>query len=131
MEERIKFPVLRADTFPQHVPRTDDRSGLTYHDKYVIHYDFSEAGTRTKGDSIKMTRTANSGIDMEQAMEEVQRLCNDVIEVGLQCEVRAGEDQSLLVFVRAPQELLNSEIHKSRQVQRNMTQTGPHAIMMG
>lgn len=44
MEEHIKFSVSRVDTFPQHIPRMDDRSGLTYNDKYAIHYDFSDIG---------------------------------------------------------------------------------------
>ncbi|KAH8205448.1 hypothetical protein TruAng_000354 [Truncatella angustata] len=95
MEEHITFSVLRADTFPQHIPRADDRSGLTYNDKYVVHYDFGE-------------------VDEDTAIMEVQRLCADIEGAGLQCEVRASEDRSLLIFVRAPPELLNIEIHKSR-----------------
>jgi hypothetical protein len=40
MEERFDFTVTRADTFP----RLDERIDLPYHDKYVIHYDFSDVG---------------------------------------------------------------------------------------
>jgi hypothetical protein len=53
-------------------------------------------------------------VDEDTAIMEVQRLCADIEGAGLQCEVRAGEDRSLLIFVRAPPELLNIEIHKSR-----------------
>lgn len=47
MDEQISFSVSRVDTFPDYVPRTDERSGLTYSDKYVINYDFSEIGMRS------------------------------------------------------------------------------------
>ncbi|KAK8049033.1 hypothetical protein PG994_010763 [Apiospora phragmitis] len=67
----------------------------TFHDKYVVHYDFSD-------------------VDDETAKEEFRTLVNDLEEAGLQTEVRAGEDHSLLVFVRVPTELLNDEMHKSR-----------------
>lgn len=46
MDEHISFSVSRVDTFPDHVPRTDERSGFTYQDKYVINYDYSEIGMR-------------------------------------------------------------------------------------
>ncbi|KAI4603921.1 hypothetical protein KJ359_000042 [Pestalotiopsis sp. 9143b] len=95
MDEHISFSVSRVDTFPDHVPRTDERSGFTYQDKYVINYDYNE-------------------IDRDTAIDEVSFLCTDIASAGLQCEVRAGEDKSLLIFVRAPKELLSSEIHKSR-----------------
>ncbi|KAK8126361.1 calcium-activated chloride channel-domain-containing protein [Apiospora kogelbergensis] len=67
----------------------------TFHDKYVVHYDFSD-------------------VDDETAKEEFSTLVADLEEAGLQTEVRAGADHSLLVFVRAPTELLNDEMHKSR-----------------
>ncbi|KAK7951967.1 Anoctamin-10 [Apiospora aurea] len=67
----------------------------TFHDKYVVHYDFSDT-------------------DDETAKEEFQTLISDLEEAGLQTEVRAGADHSLLVFVRVPQELLNDTMHKSR-----------------
>jgi anoctamin-10 len=35
-------------------------------------------------------------------------------DVGLQTEVRAGEDQTLLIFVRAGNEVLSNDIYKSR-----------------
>ncbi|KAI0154582.1 calcium-activated chloride channel-domain-containing protein [Xylariaceae sp. FL1272] len=91
MEERFEFTVSRADTFP----RPDERTDLKYHDKYVIHYDFSD-------------------VDDEEATRDIRCMCESLIKVGLQVEVRAGEDQSLLIFVRAPTELLSTEIYKSR-----------------
>ncbi|KAI0189029.1 calcium-activated chloride channel-domain-containing protein [Astrocystis sublimbata] len=91
MEERFNFTVSRADTFPH----TDERSDLKYHDKYVIHYDFGD-------------------IDNESAISEFHSICESLESLGLQLEVRAGEDQSLLIFVRSPAELLSNEIYKSR-----------------
>ncbi|KAI1871901.1 hypothetical protein JX265_005887 [Neoarthrinium moseri] len=91
MEERFNFTVSRADTFP----RVDERTDLKYHDKNVIHYDFS-------------------GVDDEVATGEIRCMCESLSQVGLQTEVRAGEDQSLLIFVRAAAELLSTEIYKSR-----------------
>ncbi|KAK9776404.1 putative Calcium-activated chloride channel-domain-containing protein [Seiridium cardinale] len=95
MEGQFNFSVSRADTFPQHIPRTGDHIGLTYNDKYVMHYDFTD-------------------LDNEAAAEELACLCSDIEHAGLQSEVRAGEGKSLLIFVRASKELLSSEIHKSR-----------------
>lgn len=52
--------------------------------------------------------------DDETAKEEFRSLISDLEDAGLQTEVRAGEDHSLLVFVRVPTELLNDTMHKSR-----------------
>jgi anoctamin-10 len=52
--------------------------------------------------------------DRDTAIDEVSFLCADIEQAGLQTEVRAGEDKSLLIFVRVPKELLSAEIHKSR-----------------
>lgn len=55
MDEKIKFSVSRVDTFPQHIPRADDKSGLTYNDKYVIHYDFSDIGAFLGHQSLQLS----------------------------------------------------------------------------
>ncbi|EGY22149.1 hypothetical protein VD0002_g3554 [Verticillium dahliae] len=67
----------------------------TYNDKYVVKYNFSE-------------------IDQETASRELTELLADLEETGLQTEVRAGYDQTLLVFVKAPRELLGNTVYKSR-----------------
>ncbi|KAM0306265.1 hypothetical protein HYE67_002278 [Fusarium culmorum] len=77
------------------MPSTGLEDTTTYNDKYVVHYDFSE-------------------IDHDTAVKEVRTLLQDLEEVGLHTEVRAGYEQSLLVFVRAPRELLGNWVYKSR-----------------
>ncbi|KAK7924725.1 hypothetical protein PG985_006779 [Apiospora marii] len=86
------FSFKRQGTFGD---RDTSVANRTFHDKYVVHYDFSDT-------------------DDETAKEEFQTLISDLEEAGLQTEVRAGEDHSLLVFVRVPTELLNDEMHRSR-----------------
>jgi anoctamin-10 len=67
----------------------------TYNDKYVVLYDFSD-------------------IDRDTAVKEVKTLLEDLEEIGLHTEVRAGYEQSLLIFIRAPHELLGNWVYKSR-----------------
>lgn len=66
-------------------------------DKYVVHYDFSD-------------------VEPEQAIEELKCICRDLQGVGLETEVRAGYDKTLLIFVRVPKPILDAEIFKSRYV---------------
>ncbi|KAH6888396.1 calcium-activated chloride channel-domain-containing protein [Thelonectria olida] len=67
----------------------------TYNDKYVVLYDFSEA-------------------DHDVAVDEFKTLLEDLESAGFDTEVRAGYDQSLMVFVKAPHDLLGRAVHKSR-----------------
>ncbi|KAH6693612.1 calcium-activated chloride channel-domain-containing protein [Plectosphaerella plurivora] len=67
----------------------------TYNDKYVITYNFGE-------------------IDSDTASHELEMLLTDLEAAGLQTEVRAGYDQILLIFVKAPRELLGNTVYKSR-----------------
>ncbi|KAF2090717.1 hypothetical protein K490DRAFT_71072 [Saccharata proteae CBS 121410] len=69
--------------------------GVTYNNIYVVHYNFSD-------------------VDYFTAIDEFHTLLQDLEEVGLHTEVRAGFDQSLLVFVKAPRELLGNWVYKSR-----------------
>ncbi|KAF7557109.1 hypothetical protein G7Z17_g860 [Cylindrodendrum hubeiense] len=71
------------------------RAPTTYNDKYVVLYDFGDA-------------------DHNEAIDEFKTLLQDLEEAGLDTEVRPGYDQSLLVFVKAPRELLGHAVHKSR-----------------
>ncbi|KAF2021061.1 DUF590-domain-containing protein [Aaosphaeria arxii CBS 175.79] len=68
---------------------------LPCNDKYIIVYDFSEAET-------------------DEAIKEFSTLLEDVKSVGLHTEVRAGYNQTLLVFVQAPRELLGNTVYRSR-----------------
>ncbi|KAJ0162184.1 Uncharacterized protein CTA2_4965 [Colletotrichum tanaceti] len=68
----------------------------SYNDKYVVVYDFSEI------------------VDAETSVKELTTLLSDLESAGLQTEVRAGYDQTLLVFVKAPRELLGNTVYKSR-----------------
>lgn len=67
----------------------------TYNDKYVVHYDFA-------------------GLERDVAIEKFKTLLEDLDQAGLDVEVRPGYEQTLLVFVKAPYELLGSTVYKSR-----------------
>ncbi|GME23094.1 Transmembrane protein 16k [Neofusicoccum parvum] len=76
-------------------PLTPQLRGVTYNNVYVVHYDFGN-------------------IEFSTAVEEFCTLLSDLESVGLHTEVRAGYDKSLLVFVKAPRELLGNEVYRSR-----------------
>jgi anoctamin-10 len=77
------------------MPSTEAPDKTTYNDKYVVLYDFSE-------------------IDHDTAVKEIKTLLQDLEETGLHTEVRAGYEQTLLIFIRAPHELLGNWVYKSR-----------------
>jgi anoctamin-10 len=62
---------------------------------YAIHYDFSD-------------------IDADEAIVEFTELCSDLTQAGLSFEVRPGDDESLLVFARAPKDLLRAAVYDLR-----------------
>ncbi|KAJ8073502.1 hypothetical protein PM082_011778 [Marasmius tenuissimus] len=72
-----------------------NQSAVDYRSIYVVHYSFED-------------------VDCATAIEEFRVLLQDLQSVGLHTEVRAGYDQSLLVFAKAPRELLGSTVYKSR-----------------
>lgn len=82
---------------PAHHPPGEGEAAfpITYHDKYVIHYDFSDA-------------------TQDEAVQKLNTLCADLSGAGLEVEVRPGDDQTLLVFARARKEHLDSTVFKSR-----------------
>ncbi|KAH7079673.1 calcium-activated chloride channel-domain-containing protein [Paraphoma chrysanthemicola] len=82
----------RADTT---LSDDSELANVTYNDKYVIVYEFGD-------------------IDAETASLEVTKLVRDLHVAGLNTEVRRGYDQSLLIFVQAPRELLGNTVYKSR-----------------
>ncbi|KAH7029294.1 calcium-activated chloride channel-domain-containing protein [Microdochium trichocladiopsis] len=66
-----------------------------HNDTYVIHFDFADT-------------------ELDEACHNFEELCADLTAVGLAFQVRPGEDQSLLVFVRVPKLLLRKTVFKSR-----------------
>ena len=57
-----------------------------------------------------------TGTDHDTAVKEIKTLLQDLEETGLHTEVRAGYEQTLLIFVRAPHELLGNWVYKSRYI---------------
>lgn len=54
--------------------------------------------------------------DEEVATRECKQLLHDLESAGLNTEARSGYDQTLLVFVQAPKDLLGNTVYKSRCV---------------
>lgn len=53
-------------------------------------------------------------LDTNVAVEEFTQMIQHLEAAGLHTEVRAGYDQSLLVFIQAPRELLGNMVYHSR-----------------
>ncbi|RAR04132.1 plasma membrane channel protein [Stemphylium lycopersici] len=85
-------PLKRSDTT---LSDDSELANITYNDKYVVVYDFSS-------------------VDDDVAITECHKLLHDLESAGLNTEVRPGYDQSLLVFVQAPRDLLGNTVYKSR-----------------
>jgi hypothetical protein len=52
--------------------------------------------------------------DQPEAVEQLQKLLRTLAEVGLQTEVRQGDEASLLIFVRASKHQLKRAVYRSR-----------------
>lgn len=52
--------------------------------------------------------------DQPEAIEQLQKLLRTLAEVGLQTEVRQGDEASLLIFVRASKNQLKRAVYRSR-----------------
>jgi hypothetical protein len=52
--------------------------------------------------------------DVDEAIALFKDMCDDLAGVGLEVEVRPGEDESLLVFARAPKKLLRTAVFDLR-----------------
>jgi anoctamin-10 len=87
-------------------------ANITYNDKYVVVYDFSKTGSYTIIHSHWWHQADCLGT--ETAVRELTALLADLHGTGLNTEVRRGYDQSILVFVQAPRELLGNSVYKSR-----------------
>lgn len=129
---------------PDWKPRRIDEDAITYRDKYVVLYDYSEIGAsicflqpssscdlllqslgwRIIACASSVTVTDNDTfllpccliIDQDKAIQELGELVRDLDSVGLHTEVRAGHEQTLLIFVKAPREVLGNYVYKSRCV---------------
>ncbi|RFU81483.1 plasma membrane channel aqy1 [Trichoderma arundinaceum] len=89
----VSDPELRRSPSP---PPSPSRAALqTYNDKYVVIYDFSD-------------------IDYDAATKEFITLLHNLEATGLHVEVRPGYEQTILLFVKAPSELLGNRVYKLR-----------------
>jgi hypothetical protein len=52
--------------------------------------------------------------DKPQAIEQLEKLLQSLAQVGLQVEVRQGDEVSLLVFVKASEKRLKRAVYRSR-----------------
>ncbi|KAL7786556.1 calcium-activated chloride channel domain-containing protein [Trichoderma afarasin] len=86
----VKDPELRRSPSPP-----PSRAHVTYNDKYVVVYDFSDT-------------------DYETATDEFTALLKNLEATGLHVEVRPGYEQTILLFVKAPSALLGNRVYKLR-----------------
>ena len=87
--------------------------GQTYHDKYVVVYSYKDVGMYRCVPPEYM-RAYLTGLEPDTATEELTILIQDLESAGLETEVRAGHDETLLVFVKAPRSLLGNTVYASR-----------------
>ncbi|KAJ5301606.1 hypothetical protein N7508_006469 [Penicillium antarcticum] len=74
---------------------TENSQEVNLHVDYVIHYSFGDT-------------------DKPQAIEQLEKLLQSLAQVGLQAEVRQGDEVSLLVFVKASEKRLKRAVYRSR-----------------
>ncbi|CAH0037888.1 unnamed protein product [Clonostachys solani] len=81
----------------RHGPGTLTPAGAPHpsNDKYVIVYDTEK-------------------VDTERAQRDLTNLLTDLETAGLYTEVRPGYDMTILIFAKAPRELLGNAVYKSR-----------------
>ncbi|KAL7907658.1 calcium-activated chloride channel domain-containing protein [Trichoderma velutinum] len=89
----VKDPELRRSPSPP--PSPSRAASVTYNDKYVVVYDFSDT-------------------DYETATKEFTALLQNLEATGLHVEVRPGYEQTILLFVKAPSALLGNRVYKLR-----------------
>ncbi|KAL6693891.1 calcium-activated chloride channel domain-containing protein [Trichoderma pleuroticola] len=89
----VKDPELRRSPSPP--PSPSRAASVTYNDKYVVVYDFSDT-------------------DYETATNEFTALLKNLEATGLHVEVRPGYEQTILLFVKAPSALLGNRVYKLR-----------------
>lgn len=87
--------------------------GQTYHDKYVVVYSYKDVGMY-RCVPPEYLRADLTDLEPGTATEELTLLIQDLESAGLETEVRAGHDETLLVFVKAPRSLLGNTVYTSR-----------------
>ncbi|KAG6001606.1 hypothetical protein E4U21_004009 [Claviceps maximensis] len=88
-------PVEQSQAQINGPPSPNKKQQATYNDKYVVVYDFA-------------------GVDYDVASKEFSRLLDCLEAAGLHAEVRPGYDQTILVFVKASEQLLGNAVYKQR-----------------
>ncbi|KAJ5833934.1 Acyl-CoA N-acyltransferase [Penicillium riverlandense] len=83
------------------------------HVDYVIRYSFSDVG-ECSSSPVGQAPLTPSSPDQSQAVAQLEKLLRTLSQVGLQTEVRQGDESSLLVFVRASNKRLQRAIYRSR-----------------
>lgn len=93
-------------------------SGISAHANhyvdYVIRYGFGGNGRCPPEDAQLANRESTTG--NSKASDQLELLLRKLADVGLQTEVRQGDESSLLVFVRASKKSLKRAVHQSRFV---------------
>jgi hypothetical protein len=73
---------------------------------------------RAVSSRVRAARISNIGEDKKEALAQFEELIKALVSVGLETEVRQGEDNTLLVFVKeSSKDHLNSEVYRSRYAQ--------------
>ena len=82
---------------------------------YVLVYRFSPEGKFGLLPLASLPVTDSMPLDKHKAISNFQNLIRALADVGLETEVRNGEDSTLLVFVKAADEKIFSEVvYRSR-----------------
>lgn len=92
---KIHLAPPKAVHGPDKVKGLPQKADQTYHDKYVVLYDFS-------------------GLEYDAATKEFNALLDNLEAAGLDTEVRPGYDQTILVLVKASRQLLGNAVYKFR-----------------
>ena len=98
-------------------PMSELEQSETFNDKYIVLYDFRNL--RTFAISLadfpeSRSRTHLAPLAVEEAKANFTTLLEDLESVGLHIEVRPGFWQTILVFVKAPREVLGNAVYKER-----------------
>ena len=84
---------------------------------YVVSYRYLDTGIISLPQNLKSLLGSRffPPVDTDQAIKQFQKLVRALAEVGLQTEVRNGENHTLLVFVKAlDEEVLANATYRSR-----------------
>lgn len=91
---------------------------------YVISYRFAKTGSYCRGGYLGQAVGTDHDTDKAKAIAQLEKLCQAVSNVGLQTEVRLGDSDTVLLFVRVVSDQhLFGEVYRSRYTS---THTFPH-----